>query len=107
MEGFSEKAGVAKEILPLRVSRCHVPLDIQSTAVQGAGEKEQREPGQAEEGRRGGGRGGKEGGEGRGLHMASPLPISRSSCWRQAGSVPQTQQRRQGPLILKRLLKKP
>lgn len=47
-----------KKILPLCVSGCHVPLDIQSTAAQGAGEGEQREPGQAEG--RGGGRGGRQ-----------------------------------------------
>lgn len=56
LEGLSEKAAVKKKILPLCVSGCQVPLDIQSTAAQGAGEEEQREPGQAE------GRGGEGGG---------------------------------------------
>lgn len=68
LEGLSEKAAVKKKILPLCVSGCQVPLDIQSTAAQGAGEEEQREPGQAE------GRGGEEreeGGKRRGVHQAS------------------------------------
>lgn len=67
LEGLSEKAAVKKKILPLCVSGCQVPLDIQSTAAQGAGEEEQREPGQAE------GRGG-EGGEGGGRQEEGSSP---------------------------------
>lgn len=64
---------MAEETLPLGVSSCLVPLDIQPTALEGGrgGEEEgPREPGQAEEGRRGerGGRGG--------LHLKQLLETS-------------------------------
>lgn len=54
---------MAEETLPLGVSSCLVPLDIQPTALgEGRGSEEEgpREPGQAEEGRRGRGEIGEE-----------------------------------------------